>query len=349
VRVSGSTSVVLGDFCVLRERDHYHVRRLTVAPMPVLPPRAVAALARVAANPADESAVSAFQHAIRPLSEPAARVAEPGQVRVHLPANCRRVVDDSVGVVVGDCARVNAEHRYVLDESVLHLPDLLVRSRGLVRAYARAVAEPGAGERAFLARLVHEAGRSSDRELLAAAGGRAEEETTLFELFGVVEVEHAAGATVGVDNQIISSFTVVNPSARTPRVLKHLDAVRARVDGLRDERQPAEADPAYWPQSTGLPEDATELSGGRADSWYGTVSGRSPEEDAGGRVDSWYGPVPGRSPEEDGRADEPVSGPPPGDAGALAWGLPEWPLSLRGAGGADRSPRAVEHGHGGSQ
>jgi hypothetical protein len=243
VRIADSTSVVLGDSCVLRERDHYHVRRLTVAPMPVLPPAAVAALARLAADPADESAVSTFQAALLPLCEPAARVREPGQVRVHLPANCRRVVDHSVGVVVGDCARVNAEHRYVLDESVLHLPELLVRSRGLVRAYARAVAEPGAGERAFLARLVHEAGGSSADQVLAAARGTPAEETTLFALFGVLTVDGGSGVMVGVDNEIRSSFTVVPPSARAARVLTGLPGVRGQADRYRQERPPRRYEP----------------------------------------------------------------------------------------------------------
>lgn len=218
----GSTDAVVGDHCKLRARDHVHVRRLTVAPMPPLPRDALHALARLGDDPDDERAVSRFQQALRPLCRPA-RDAEPVRVSVHLPPGRPTVVTESSGGVVTDRTHVNAKYGYVVDESVLQLPDLLVRSRDLAKAYADAVADPRR-DRAVLARLVSETGRADDRELLAAARGLPTEATTVLALFGVLTTEHAT-----VDDRIRASFTVCGASARRGQVLAGLDAVRRDV------------------------------------------------------------------------------------------------------------------------
>jgi hypothetical protein len=278
-----STAVVVGDNCTLQSGDHYHVEQVSIPLKPLLEPGSKAhdALVHLAKNPT-EAGISQFQGELQKLIQPP----EQHDLRVSIPVseNHVMVVTGSDLVQRGNGSDLDMTTNYVVERSELPVIELLANDSSLVQSFIDAAAElePGPATDAFLRGAVGAAGRVDDLALLDHCTGLDGPATSVWALFGVDAVSHAAAAMVGTNNTLHTDMEVDCGGLASHTILNDLDAVRSlfaqealkrqEATSLLAPRQPEpgpivyERLPVFLPEVHHVPEDyrrRTTVSGSR--------------------------------------------------------------------------------------
>ncbi|MFE2754324.1 hypothetical protein ACFXGA_20235 [Actinosynnema sp. NPDC059335] len=228
------TAAVAADHCRLEAVDHYHIASAGVRmdQLRELSNRGRQALSDLVADPGDAAALAAVQEAAARL---VARVdaGPPEVVTRRVVAEPGITIDDPTLVQTGDRSTLDLNLRYVAEETVFPLAELLVGDADLCVALAHALAEPSPGERTagFLRALVT-ATRGVDDEtgLRHTPDLDAVPATDLLAWFGLARAENASVVMIGHDNRVTRTAVVDRPDAATGDLLRDLNTVRRQLD-----------------------------------------------------------------------------------------------------------------------
>jgi hypothetical protein len=232
IHAQRSTAVVAGNNCRLQSVDHYHVHRVSVSLDPLLTDRpASRALERLLEAPTDSGRIADLQREARRLS-----TATPDRGPTHSSMQVRpshvTSIMSSTAVQQGDGSRMNVVSRYVVEESVLPIVDLLAADEGLVRSLAQSLLEhqPGTGRAAFLRELRRVSADVDDLALLDHATDLETRDTWFASLLGLATVSNASAVLVGSGNELVTGMRLDHPSLRRADVLADLAQLRREVD-----------------------------------------------------------------------------------------------------------------------
>jgi hypothetical protein len=228
IHAQRSTAVVAGNNCTLQSVDHYHVHRVSVSLDPLLtdgPARE--ALQQLLRAPHDSARIADFQRALRRLSTASADRGPTHDSTSARPSHVTSVMA-STAVQQGDGSRMNVTSRYVVEESVLPIVDLLAEDKDLVRSFAEALLEdqPGPGRVAFLRDLRRVCGSVDDLALLDHARDLDASDTHLLCLFGFAFADQASAVMIGSGNELVVRMQVDHPGLSQGDVLADLVQLR---------------------------------------------------------------------------------------------------------------------------
>lgn len=210
-----ATGVVVGNDCELVATDHYHVHRasLDMEQLLDLPLRAKIALRTLLANPGDGELVKAFQQTLQVFVQPTEEL--PNQVQRPLATTRTVVIDDSACVQLGDESSMYVTSRYVVEETIIPIVELLARDADAIKEFVRALQEPVPAEAttAFLRHCLGAAGRLDELAYLARVSGLdGVDDVSLFSFFGFAQVTDAAAVMAGSGNTMKVDLRVDLPT-----------------------------------------------------------------------------------------------------------------------------------------
>jgi len=232
IHAQRSTAVVAGNNCRLQSVDHYHVHRVSVSLDPLLSDgRAGRALQRLLRAPADSGRTADFQREMRQLST-ATPDRAPTRTSMQVRPSHVTSITSSTAVQQGDGSRMNVVSRYVVEESVLPVADLLAADRSLVRSLAQSLLEqqPGPGRAAFLRDLRRVSGGVDDLALLDHATDLETRDTWFASLLGFATVTSASAVMVGSGNELVTGMRLEHPRLGRADVLADLAQLRREID-----------------------------------------------------------------------------------------------------------------------
>ncbi|GIG88698.1 hypothetical protein [Plantactinospora endophytica] len=260
IHTDRATTVVRGDDCRLKQVDHYHVNRVTLSLDGVA---GTPAFAELLADPTDAARIRAFQGSLRAV---AATPEPPGQTELSVAARSNPIVgtNDAAVVVQADGSRTTVNSRYVVDESVLPVAELLIGDGRLVRFLAEAVLEPVAGDQTaeFLRAALRAGGRFGELALLEHAIDLPQRQTKVFSLFGAYDVGDAATVMIGAGNTREAVTRVNRAVPKKQNLLAELAELRSFAPQPVQEPEPVlepvpEPEPIPEPLLESVPEPET--------------------------------------------------------------------------------------------
>ena len=231
IHAQRSSAVVAGNNCRLEKVDHYHVHRMSVSFDPLLKDgSARKALQRLLTDPTD-SRITEFQSQLRRLITP---LHDHGRTEASMDIRPSHVTSIMFAdaVQLSDGSRMNHTTRYVVEETVLPIVDLLAKDRGLVRSFAMTLQEsaPGPQRAAFLKDLGRATGNVDDLALLDHSADLDTRDTQLMSLFGFAAVDRAAAIMIGSNNTMVADLRVDHPDLSRGDLLDDLGRLRRDMD-----------------------------------------------------------------------------------------------------------------------
>lgn len=227
-QIHRSGGAVTANNCHLTQMDHYHIHRATVSVSPLLQMSQAAkdALNKVARNPDDMASVRTFQRQLEPFRTPEAPGRLSNRASRKVAAEYHTTTQECTAVQQGDYSNMNISNKYVLEETVLPLVDLLAEHAKVVQSFARTLGQPGRADyqAKFQRSVLDAAGCVEDLELLSNASDlQATPDASLSTFFGTAKVDRASAVMIGTGNQLDMQSKVDRPSFSRSDLLADLD------------------------------------------------------------------------------------------------------------------------------
>ncbi|MFS8096791.1 hypothetical protein LFM09_06575 [Lentzea alba] len=250
IDVRNSGGVVVGHDCELKTEDHYHAYRASLDMEPLLDPSAEVrkAIQALAEDPHNDTAISQLQRALAQFASD--KPVKPRTQVLHPAAENAEVTADDIDVVqVADRTLLRHNTKYVVEERVVPLVDLLVKDRRLVTALGVMLSQPTVDNVDSFARLaVRVSGQFGDLEQLAQLPLELAPRTTLFHFWGDKLIDQSSAVMLGTGHRITQRMRLDLPELSKRSLVGDVERLLA-VHGLepkepvcgQDERVPRES------------------------------------------------------------------------------------------------------------